>query len=90
MSATGRTGVIGTNKPDGATAAEQILEDIATGRKSGRDGFENLLRRRGVRWVDFAAWKNIDAAEIDNAKPGSPREKFASIEELLEAVARDP
>ena len=79
----GPTGVIGTNKPDGQTAAAQILEDIQAGTKPGRGRFEALLKGRDVRWIDFAAWKKIDAAEVANAPPGAPREKFVTTEDML-------
>lgn len=79
----GPTGVIGTNKPDGQAAAAQILEDIAAGAKPGRESFEALLRSRDVKWVDFAAWRKIDEAEVANAPPGAPREKFVTTEDML-------
>jgi NADPH-dependent glutamate synthase beta subunit-like oxidoreductase len=83
----GPSGVIGTNKPDGKTAAAQILEDIASGTKPGRNAFETLLNDRDVRWIDFAAWQQIDAAEVANARPGSPREKFVTTEDMLNLLA---
>ncbi len=83
----GPTGVIGTNKPDGKAAAEQILEDIGSGTKPGRDSFEARLKSREVRWIDFAAWQQIDAAEIANAPTGSPREKFVTTEDMLSLLS---
>jgi ferredoxin--NADP+ reductase len=82
----GPTGVIGTNKPDGQTAAAQILEDIPQGSKPGRERFEALLKSRDVHWIDFAAWKKIDAAEVANAPPGAPREKFVTTEDMLDLL----
>ncbi len=79
----GPTGVIGTNKPDGKNTAAQILEDLDEGSKPGRDRFEALLKDRKVRWVDFAVWKRIDDAEIANAPAGAPREKFVTMQEML-------
>ena len=79
----GPTGVIGTNKHDGDTAAEQILADVQQSGKPGREALEEHLRRRGLRWVSYAEWKKIDGAEIANARPGAPRRKFSTIEEML-------
>lgn len=79
----GPTGVIGTNKHDGDLAAEQILEDGPAGGKPGRDALEAHLRGKGVRWVSYADWKKIDAAEIAGARGGAPRRKFSSVEEML-------
>jgi ferredoxin--NADP+ reductase len=80
----GPTGVIGTNKPDGQNAAALLLEDIKSGSKPGRGAFETLLKDRDVRWVDFTEWKKIDDAEVNNAQPGAPREKFVTAAEMLQ------
>lgn len=84
----GPSGVIGTNKPDGKLAAEQILADhgAAGGGKSGRAGLEALLAERGVRAVNFTEWQTIEAAEIANAREGAPRKKFVSVAEMLAAL----
>ena len=85
----GPTGVIGTNKPDGRNAAEQILADLGEsggeggGGKPGRDALEALLRARGCRWVDFEDWRRIEAAEIAAAAEGAPRRKLYRREDML-------
>ena len=85
----GPTGVIGTNKPDGRNAAEQILADLGAGGgeggggKPGRDALEALLRARGCRWVDFEDWRRIEAAEIAAAAEGAPRRKLYRREDFL-------
>ncbi len=84
----GPSGVIGTNKPDGKLAAEQILADLdATGGgKSGRAALEALLAEREVRAVSFAEWQTIEAAEIANAREAAPRKKFVTVSEMLAAL----
>ncbi len=83
----GPSGVIGTNKPDGKLAAEQILADHGAGSgKEGRSGLEILLAERRIRAVSFAEWQKIEAAEIANAREGAPRKKFVTIEEMLTAI----
>ena len=80
----GPTGVIGTNKPDGRDAAQQIIEDLGVGGgKPGREGLEALLRARGRRWVDFEDWQRIEAAEIAAAAEGAPRRKLYRHEDFL-------
>ena len=80
----GPSGVIGSNKPDGKLAAEQILADHGSGGgKSGRSGLEAMLSERSVRAVDFAGWQQIEAAEIANAREGAPRKKFVTVAEML-------
>ena len=81
----GPSGVIGTNKPDGKLAAEQILADHGAkgSGKSSRAELETLLAKRGVRAVSFAEWQTIEAAEISNAREGAPRKKFVTVGEML-------
>lgn len=80
----GPTGVIGTNKPDGDQAAQQIIEDNpGGGSKPGREALESLLNERGVRAVTYDDWQRIDEAEIQAADEGAPRRKFVRVEEML-------
>ena len=85
----GPSGTIGTNKPDGARIAELVLEDVGRGAgKAGRPGLDALLASRGVAPVTFADWRRIEAAEVAAALDGNPREKFTSVEAMLEAIGR--
>jgi ferredoxin--NADP+ reductase len=90
----GPTGTIGTNKPDGFQAAEQIVAAFAnpsagSGQaapgKPGGAGLDALLGERGVDVVSFDDWRKIEAAEAARAREGSPREKFTSVAEMLAA-----
>jgi NADPH-dependent glutamate synthase beta subunit-like oxidoreductase len=82
----GPTGVIGSNKPDGETAATQILEDISQGSKPGHEALAALLVERNVRVVDYADWKKIDEAEASSARAGAPRRKFVTVEDMVKAL----
>ena len=82
----GPTGVIGTNKPDGDMVARRIRADCARGGKPGRSDLERLLRERGVRWLDFADWQRIDAAEKAAASDGAPRRKFVRVADMLNVL----
>ncbi|NQV60646.1 MAG: FAD-dependent oxidoreductase [Alphaproteobacteria bacterium] len=79
----GPTGVIGTNRPDGQQAAEQILEDISTGQKPGREALEKLLASKGARVVDYNDWLALDAHEKAQARDGAPREKVITVAAML-------
>lgn len=82
----GPTGVIGTNKPDGETAAQQIFEDVSEGAKPGREALAAMLGERGVRVVNYTDWQKIDEAEIAAATGEAPRCKFVTVPEMLSAL----
>ncbi len=82
----GPTGVIGSNKPDGDTAATQILDDVGDGTKPGREALDALLAERNVRVVTYQDWQAINDTEIANAKPGAPRRKFVTVDAMVAAL----
>ena len=82
----GPSGVIGTNKKDATETVEALLEDARAGALAGaRSGnLEELLESRAVRFVEYAGWQAIDAAERAAGEPlGRPRVKHATWAELL-------
>ncbi|ODP38315.1 FAD-dependent oxidoreductase [Sphingomonas turrisvirgatae] len=82
----GPTGTIGTNRPDGFAIVDKIAEDMSPGSgKAGRAGLDALLQSRSVDVVTFRDWQQIEAAEIAAARDGAPREKFTSVEAMLDA-----
>ena len=92
----GPSGVIGTNKADAAATVALMAEDRgagifaggSNGAGSGGGGdLANLLRQRGVRWVDNDGWTRFDAHETARGKAeGRPRVKLCTIAEMLEAA----
>jgi ferredoxin--NADP+ reductase len=85
----GPTGTIGTNRPDGFAIVERIAQDIGEGAgKAGRAGFDALARERGIDYVKFTDWQKIDEAEVANARNGAPREKFVSVDRMIEAAGK--
>lgn len=88
----GPSGVIGTNKPDAAATVQAMLADARQGLLPtvlpvGSDGVVALLTQRGVHYVTFAGWKNIDRVEVAAGKKlGKPREKLTTRAELLAAA----
>lgn len=82
----GPTGTIGTNRPDGFAIVEKIAEDVhGNSGKAGRAGLDALLAARGADVVTFRDWQRIEAAEVAAARDGAPREKFTSIDQMLNA-----
>lgn len=88
----GPTGTIGTNKPDGASIAERIVDGFAQdtsdrSRRRGRAGLDDLIVAHGLDVVTFREWQKIDAAEIAAARANAPREKITDVKDML-AVTR--
>jgi len=93
--ATGPVGVIASTMMDAFAAADTILADWAVGRRTlcasagqaeplGGEP-EALAGRRVVRYDD---WRQIDAAErARGAQLGKCREKFLSVEAMLDVVS---
>ncbi|WP_428265849.1 NADP oxidoreductase [Haliangium sp.] len=83
----GPSGIIGTNKPDSVATVESVLADLSSLTPCATpdsDAVRALLAERGVRVVSFDDWKKIDAAEVAAGKAvGKPREKLATIDEML-------
>jgi ferredoxin--NADP+ reductase len=86
----GPTGLIGSNKPDGAETAAAMLEDLATTPPAPEwqpEAVDRLLAVKGVRRVDFDDWRRLDKLEIERGRAqGRPRVKLARVEEMLAAL----
>ncbi len=83
----GPTGLIGSNKPDGTETAMAVLEDLPQATRAARGSIDELLAARGVRPVDFAAWKRLDQLEVERGRAaGRPRVKFGRVAEMLAAL----
>lgn len=86
----GPSGTIGTNRPDGyaivdAIAADQPQPDA----REGGEGFDRLAEQRGLNVVRFRDWQKIDAAEVQRAREGAPREKYVRLEQMLGVAGKE-
>jgi ferredoxin--NADP+ reductase len=82
----GPSGVIGTNKKDATETVELLLEDARAGRLAVEStaSLEELLDRKGARYVEYAGWQAIDVAERAAGEPrGRPRVKLVAWNDLL-------
>jgi ferredoxin--NADP+ reductase len=83
----GPTGVIGTNKKDAEETAALMLADVGkTPAPGGGADIADLLKQKGVSYVDWAEWKKIDAVEIERGKPNRPRSKLVNLAEMRTAI----
>lgn len=83
----GPSGTIGTNRPDGFSVVDAIVADVAAAKGgAGGAGLDTLLASRGVKATSFGDWQGLDAAEVSRARPGAPREKIVSVDEMMALV----
>jgi ferredoxin--NADP+ reductase len=84
----GPSGVIGTNKACAIGTVASLLADSLPPLPAaalGEPDVEDLLRERGVRYLDTKTWLRLDAAELAaGTDAGRPRVKRVTIEEMFE------
>jgi len=86
----GPQGVIPANRAEAMAVAKQIISDLEeNSQSSDKTGFDHiaaLLDQRHVRSVSYTDWQIINAAEIERAEGGKPREKFTRVDEMLDLL----
>lgn len=88
----GPVGLIGSTKSDALAIVTNMLEDLAKAAEGGRvaadrdpESIDRLLAERGIRPIDFAGWKKVDAFErAEGAKEGRERKKVIDPEQMRE------
>lgn len=88
----GPVGLIGSTKSDALAIVTNMLEDLAKAAEGGcvaadRDpeSIDRLLAERGIRPIDFAGWKKVDAFErAEGAKEGREHKKVIDPEQMRE------
>ncbi len=88
----GPTGIIGTNKADAAETVRTLVEDLrveGAGPAPPGGDVEELLAARGVRYVTFGDWINLDEQEKRNGEAeGRPRVKFVRVDDMLRVLGK--
>jgi len=86
----GPTGLIGSNKPDGAETAASMIADLAALEPAAAPeaaAVDAHLAARGARVVDFPSWQRLDSIEKERGEPqGRPRVKLGAVAEMLAAL----
>ena len=86
----GPVGLIGSTKSDALIIVGHMLEDLAAAGNGGRvaanrdpQSIDRLLADRGIKPIDFAGWKRIDAFErSQGAQEGRVHKKVVDPEQL--------
>jgi hypothetical protein len=82
----GPSGTIPTNRVEAQQVAQKIAQEVTADGRPGLAALRQHLECRGVRTVDYEAWKRIDAAELSRATGDRCRQKFCSTNEMLDAA----
>lgn len=82
----GPSGTIPTNRTEAQQVAQKITQEAPDGVRPGRAGVLQLLKQRQICWVDYAAWRRIDAAELARAGGDRCRTKFTNLAGMLDAA----
>ncbi len=91
----GPVGVIATTMYDAFETADALtadwlegqsfLNETTPGAKPGWSALKHLSRKRAISW---SGWKQIEEIEIRRGRSsGKPRDKFTSIDEMLQQVS---
>jgi ferredoxin/flavodoxin---NADP+ reductase len=91
----GPTGFIGTNKSCSQETVNALVDDYNHGLLldpvAGPHALDRLLGGRQREVVDHARWRAIDRAEIERGQAeGRPRDKFATVDEMLDVAKPRP
>ena len=86
----GPVGLIGSTKSDALLIVTNMLEDLSKAAEGGRvaadrdpESIDRLLESRGVKPIDFAGWKKIDAFErAEGAKEGREHKKVIDPKQM--------
>jgi len=82
----GPSGTIPTNRTEAQRVAQKMAEEVTASNRPAGPALRQLLAERRVHWVDYAAWRRIDAAEVSRAGAGRARQKFSTVGAMLEAA----
>lgn len=82
----GPSGTIPTNRVEAQNVARRMAGEVTDHGRQGGDELARLLAQRGVRSVDHADWKRIEAAEIARAGSDRCRAKFESEQAMMAAL----
>ena len=79
----GPSGTIPTNRTEAQQVAQKIAAEIAEGGPHPGPDLAGLLRSRGLNWVDYSAWKQIEATEKAGANEDRCLLKLLRVEDML-------
>lgn len=85
----GPSGTIPTNRSEAQQVAQRMAQEVAGADRPGGSALRQILEDRRVAWVNHAAWRRLDAAELARAGQERCRAKFNTVTEMLETAQVD-
>jgi ferredoxin--NADP+ reductase len=82
----GPSGTIPTNRAEALEVAQKIASEITARQENAGRDLPEVLRSRGVIWIDYAGWKRIEAAERAGACDERCRLKLLRVEEMMQVA----
>jgi ferredoxin--NADP+ reductase len=82
----GPSGTIPTNRAEALEVAQTIAGEIAAAPGTPDPDLAEVLRARGVVWIDYAGWKRIEEAERAGACDERCRLKLLRAEEMMQVA----
>ena len=82
----GPSGTIPTNRSEAQQVAQRIANDLAGAAEKPANDLAEVLRSRGVMWIDYTGWKRIEAMERAAAGDERCLLKLLQTEEMLRAA----
>ncbi len=84
----GPSGTIPTNRAEALQLAQKIASEVNAAEIRQEPDLTEVLRSRGVVWVDYSGWKRIEVAERAGACDERCLLKLLHTEEMLQAAAQ--
>jgi ferredoxin--NADP+ reductase len=88
----GPSGIIATNRPDSKATVNKLLEDVPDLVPCPKRDTEQLLghlTELGARFITYEDWEKVNEEEIRLGQVvGKPREKFSSVESILDFLEK--
>jgi hypothetical protein len=82
----GPSGTIPTNRAEALQVAQRIASEVNVAEIRQKTDLTEVLRSRGVVWVDYSGWKRIEVAERAGACDERCLLKLLHAEEMLQAA----
>ncbi len=82
----GASGTIGTNRLDSYAVVDLVVNDFSGEPKPGATVLDAMAKERELQITTYADWQTLKSLEENAASDPTPRHKFCTVGEMLEAL----